>query len=218
MKRERATGSVRVAQVRKYSSYPQEDGWEVIPAWSRGKAPWKELSPFFLRVNGVIFENYWQSWKVYPSLGHIGEDGNPNQEWEEWHKKVVNSATPLRHPAGRAKPAYAWWEGQKLGLVEARRQIYLPVLEKLYSEHPVFHKLLEKVKSGQNVILVEPDGPDLGLFPTGVDMTEELIEKLMNVTDIKEFPHPEVEQHKDMLTPKYVPFGHGYVLAKLLLK
>lgn len=214
MKRaEREPGLVRIVQWRKYHPEPNEEGWEVIPAWSKGKSPWNALSPFFLKLeDGAIFENFWQSWKVFPALGHIGPDGNPNEKWEAWHKKVLYDPKPQRHPAGKLKPAYAWWNGQKLGVVDARKQIYIPTLEKLYKASPTFAKLQEKVQSGQNVILIEPDGPDLGVFPKGVDMSIELIEKLKDVTDIRQFPNAKTDREK------YVPFGHCYVIASLLLK
>lgn len=41
-------GKIRVAQKTRTSAYPKKDGYEVLPIWSRGKKPWKELSPFYL--------------------------------------------------------------------------------------------------------------------------------------------------------------------------
>jgi hypothetical protein len=49
----------------------------------------------------------------------------------------------VRRPNGRAVPLYAWWKGQKLGIVEARKQIYIPYLQDLYRQSPIYKQLLQ---------------------------------------------------------------------------
>jgi hypothetical protein len=213
-------GSIRVGQTRKYSSYPNEDGWETIPAWSRGKSPWKDLSPFFIRVNGgASFETWWQSWKVYETLGHTDpKTGDPNEAWQKWHDGLVFNPVPIRRPAGKAIPVYAWWDGRRLGVVEARKEIYIPTLQRLYRAHPTYQKLLEKVRGGQSIILVEPDGPDISMFPEGFDVNLEMLEKLQDVTRLEDFPHEKAKTVADLSGSRYVPYGHGYVLALTILQ
>jgi len=84
--------SVRCGRTARAKPYPSLPGYEVIPAWSRGRAPYKQLSPmllgpvivneplyqgqplpgFMINPNGQdaqatvkIFENYWQGSKIY---------------------------------------------------------------------------------------------------------------------------------------------------------
>lgn len=205
-------GNIRVQNVGRGLPYPQIEGWRVIPAWSRGAEPWKALSPFCIgHTKDTNFECYWQSHKVWdhvnaqkaynwswPAQKHLDEDGNPNADWYKWHEALKNHKYPVRRPNGRAKPQYAWWNGEKLGVVEARKQIYIPELQKLYRDHPVYQRLLEEVRGGQNIILLEPDG-----YPGGKDVDLDSLVTMQDQTEIK---------------GKYFPYGHGYVIALTILE
>jgi hypothetical protein len=99
-----------------------------------------------------------------------------------------------------------------LGIVEARKEIYIPYLQKLYRAHSAYVKLLEKVREGQNVIILEPDGPPPHLYPAGWDATLETLIQLQEVTELKDFPGGVGRGSK------YVPYGHGYVIALTLME
>jgi len=114
----------------------------------------------------------------------------------------MSNPHPIRRPNGRAIPLYAWWNGQKLSVIEARKQIYIPELQ----------KLLEKVREGQNIIIVEPDGAPLNLYPQGFEVNIDLLTILQDVTTVKDFPGSKLK------SDKYVPYGHGYVIALTILE
>lgn len=208
-------GSIRVRSTGRGVPYPTEAGWEVIPAWSRGAAPYNALSPFKIKENNCFFENVWQSYKVWeavekqtadnwkwPAETHA-TDGAPNMAWYRWHDALRAHSRPVRRPNGRNIPLYAWFEGEQLGVVEARKRIYIPRLQKLYRAHEVYQKLLQKVRAGQNIVIVEPDGCPHGDYPQGRDVNLELLVEWQDcTTDGK----------------RYFPYGHGYVIALTLLE
>lgn len=235
-------GRIRIAQQAKGRSYPVVKGFENIPAWSRGKGEWKELSPFFIRIpkykelreiegevketvyHNVIFESFWQSFKVWekvdkqngkdwkwPAEIHVKkekEEQNPNENWWNWHSALLKHEEAVRRPNGRAIPLYSYYRGQKLGVVEARKQIYIPWLQELYRKNEVYQKLLQMVKSGINVMIIEPDGPLLDFYDEGLEVNLQMLYNLINVTNYA----PEGYPHK------YRPYGHGYVIALTLLQ
>lgn len=195
-----------------------------IPAWSKGAKPWKELSPFFIGPVGaapeeaVNFENHWQSYKVWECVDgqrHVGDDGLPNEAWYAWHAQLRAKKEAVRRPNGYEKPLYAWFNGQKLDVVQARKQIYIPDLQRLYREHPVYQQLLTLVRQGQSVIIIEPDGPvqDARCRP----MNKEMLVALQDCTTWEQagplFDLPDWAAGKS-----YFPYGHGYVIALTLLE
>ncbi len=161
------------------------------------------------------FENMWQARKVWEKIGsevHVGADGLPNEAWKKWHDTLVAKKEAVRRPNGYEKPLYAWWEGEKLGVIEARKRIYIPFLQELYRAHPAYQQLLTKVKNGENVLILEPDGPPAGLYPLGLDMDLELLIKFQDITEWNQLPGAYTT------SKKYVPYGHGYVIALTILQ
>jgi len=221
--------------------YPKVEGWENIPAWSRGAKPWKYLSPFEIGpvmyeengniISAALFENFWQGWKVWevvkkqnqksqkskwvwPKERHVDINLNPNELWVKWHNAMMKHKTPVRRPNGKNIPLYAYWKGKKLGIVEARKQIYIPYLQYLYRSHPTYKKLLEKVLAGSKIIILEPDGPLYDIYPDGMPVNLELLYNLQNVTKIGDIPGGNTYSN-----PKqYFPYGHGMVIALTLLE
>jgi hypothetical protein len=234
----RPHGRIMIGQTVRTLGYPSAVGFEVISAWSRGKAPWKNLSPFYLGPvnfeswNGpdssAIFENFYQSFKVWqkvdkqttkdwkwPAEVHVdvGTDV-PNTSWYNWHNALLHHNQPVRRPNGKAVPLFAWWydptskQFYKLDTIMARKVIYIPFLKALYRQHPTYQQLLQKFRGGQNIMLVEPDGPLRDAYPNG-----------------REFDLPTLYQWIDKMNygdegfpNSYSPFGHGYVLATCLLE
>ena len=194
------------------------------------------------------FENLWQGLKVYekvdaqntwqwkwPAEVHVeGNDKLPNEAWHKWHNALLKTRHAVRRPNGRAVPLYAWWPRRlwrgeptpkdkgdstttttthvKLGVIEARKQIYIPYLQELYRKHPAYQSLLTKVKSGVNIIILEPDGPPSMFYPTGLEVDLNMLVHLQGVTELNQLPGLNTS------SKKYVPYGHGYVIALCLLE
>jgi hypothetical protein len=235
-------GQIRVREAKRRQAgkgYPSVRGFVNIPAFSKGAKPYKQLSPFFVTVDyeengeqrvGEIFENFFQSRKVYrqvtrqtgdwvwPAETHVDANDNPNENWIRWNRALSSHELPIRHPNGKAIPLYAWWKGQKLGVVEMRKQIYIPFLQAIYRQHPVYQQILAMVRRGTNIIILGPDGPNMDLYPNGMPVTLEMLVDLQNVTRIGDIPHVEGYVNNDVPPGKYFPYGHEFVIALTLLE
>jgi hypothetical protein len=230
-------GRIRIGQQNRAKPYPKYDGFEEIAAWSRGKQPWKQLSPFFLGpvkfINAEggleeaqIFENFWQSFKVWENVEKVNKKewlwpaeqhvtGElPNEMWYNWHQTLLHHNQPVRRPNGRVVPLYAWWfnqetqEYEKLDTIAARRKIYIPYLKQLYRAHPTYNLLLQKLRQGINLMLIEPDGPLVDAYPNGREISLELLEELIGKMNYGAEGYP----------GRYAPYGHTFVLATCLLE
>jgi hypothetical protein len=150
----------------------------------------------------------------WPAETHLDKDKNPNDKWYKWHDALLTNELPVRRPNGKAIPEYAWYynektkKHEKLGLVESRKKIYIAELKKLYRKSPAYKKLSKDFKNGQDMVLIEPDGPWAELYPDGKEVTLDLLKKWVSKTNYKEEGHPE----------KYFPYGHGYVAAMCLFE
>ncbi len=181
----------------------------------------KNLSPLFLgpieletgeKVNK--FENLWQYSKVYKHLNHIDDDGEPNKKWKLWREKGFNKLknnkgirTPVEvsrlkklYKEGKIDnwtPEYSYYNNEKLDYLKSRKEIYIPQYVKLIKNENAFIVLKEKVKNGENIMIMDLDGPSLDIYPEGALVTEEFIKCMLNNIDR--------------------PFGHGYIIAAELL-
>jgi hypothetical protein len=118
----------------------------------RGNEDERTLSPMYLgpcRLYGNCtakkMENAWQFSKAYPQ--HVRADGNPNTEYFRWAKQGWSSGFGKRYPMGRevdGSEAFHWWDGQRLGKIEARKRIYVTLYAEGVVQEPYF-KQLKKV-------------------------------------------------------------------------
>lgn len=96
----------------------------VIDTTSNG-GEFRELSPFILPAPPAKnFENLWQFSKVYKK--HIMPiDGYPDASWYKWRDAGYANPRAVRYPMGKgAIPEYSLWNDERLGYIEARKQIY----------------------------------------------------------------------------------------------
>ena len=161
--------------------------------WDRG------LSPFFVGpvdlCNGFVsknFENAWQFSKVYKQ--HVGEDGNPTDEYWKWAKAGWSDTWAHRYPMGRgAIPEYSQWLGEKLGYIAARKRIYIPVYSTAVQKTKAYNKLMEEAKQA------EDQGKDL------------------YIRDFDGYNNKELGMsYDDVINCESRKMGHGFVLAMLL--
>jgi len=141
----------------------------IIDTTSRSKNWTRALSPFYLGpvelYDGMVsqnFENAWQFSKVYSQ--HT-EDGEPTDEYWKWAKKGWADSWAHRYPMGRgAIPKYSLWKGEKLGYIDARKKIYIPLYVTEVKKTEAFSKLVELAKQagseGKNLYLRDFDAYD----------------------------------------------------------
>jgi ADP-ribose pyrophosphatase YjhB (NUDIX family) len=107
----------------------------------------KAFSPFYLGPAPLYggrtaqkVENGWQFAKVYRA--HVGADGNPNADYWAWAEAGWASRTAARYPMGKgAKPEYLFWDGEKLGYIDARLQVYWPMYRDAVKNTDAFKRL-----------------------------------------------------------------------------
>ena len=168
------------------------------------------LSPFFLGpvetydgLKAERFERAWQCSKVF--AGFAGADGDPLPEWFAWRDRMWADASngdhmAIRFPAGKGnanakKTLYSYWkvggEFKRLGYIDARKHIYLPVYAKAVVKTEAYRRLCRMRDEGKNLLLVDFDGYNHRL--PRYDFT-----------------------YNDVLHCPVLKMGHGFVLAMLL--
>lgn len=170
----------------------------AINTTSSCKGMGRQFSPFILGpVNlyaGAVVpralnvENAWQFSKVYKC--HTDDNGDPTDEYFEWAKKGWNDTRAHRYPMGKgAIPEYSWWDGKKLGYIEARKRIYFSLYAGAVSKTKSFKLLKEGYEAGKAITLWDYDGYNY----LDLDMTL-----------------------KDVINDPSRPMGHAFVLAALI--
>jgi len=199
-----------------------------------------DLGPYYLRGdNGNIIENIWQFSKVYrkvpyvkenytpkspiiaweyPEEIHADDEGNPNENYFKWRKLGTENKYAVRYPVGKSKVSrgsvlYCLTDsGERLGYIEARKKIYFNVYSKAAMKHKLFLELLSRVKSGENILICETDGPhqeSLDYYKDKYGVDNSFIENGTMLANDKNIGI--------MLNDSKYAFGHGYCLAQMLM-
>lgn len=150
------------ARVRK----ARKQGVVIIDTTSHSDDWGRQFSPFLLGPVGLYgdfkarnVENAWQFSKVYSS--HVGPDGEPTDKYWRWARSGWRNPRAVRYPMGRGvRPLYSLWDGQKLGYVEARKQIYVPLYRECVAKTEAWAGLLGMARMGQHLHLWDFDGWD----------------------------------------------------------
>jgi hypothetical protein len=178
----------------------------------------KEIWPMIGDDTCLIFENYWQYSKIFLGMKHRQLDpdipsGILTPAWYTWRKKGFAKTKGQRHPDGtktdevmytdekgrnwyRYRTAVSSYYGnERLGYLESRKRVYVPLYYRLMSTQPAFLALKEAVRLGANVQLLDFDAPE-----QTTEVTLELLKRSVNE-----------------VSPGGKPFGHGYIIAAALL-
>jgi len=169
----------------------------------------------------------------WPSEVHW--DGNgPTPAYWKWRAALLAAPEAVRYPVGRAHrkhcKGFLWRHTgddtgvytddeedmanyQLLDYVEARKVGYVPVYMECLRDKPKFVELQQRHARGENLLIVEVDGPhkeSLGYYQDTYGVAETFIDD-DNVMDATP------ENLGVMLYDAKHPFGHGYCLAMALL-
>lgn len=159
------------------------------------------------------------------------KNGNPTLEYWNWRKKGFSCQNAVRYPVGRFQRTKCigaiWnfelgedenaleWKADKYKLIDyinARKLIYVPIYCKLVSEKPQFKELQKMLENGENLLIVEVDGPhqeSLQYYEKKYSVSKNWIEE--NTIEASK------ENLEILLNDSKHPFGHGYCLAMSLL-
>jgi hypothetical protein len=156
----------------------------------------------------------------HPYEIHVDEKGNLTPEYWNWRKKLSRCEYHIRYPVGfnyRSNCLYAlkriskqengiYYE--KLDYIQARKEIYMPVYIKLAKKEKQYNDLLEMLKKGINILIIEVDSPhqeDLEYYKEKYGVDDDFI---VNNTMICNKENIDI-----MLNDPKHPFGHGYCLG-----
>ncbi len=152
----------QIIVIRMWDKCPDE--YLRVNTTSKSKHWTRELSPFYIGpcptniegVTSVNMENAWQYAKVYKN--HVDEDGNPTEQYYNWARLGYDSVMAHRYPMGKGKvPEYSWWNGKKLGYVDARKEIYMPLYAEAVRRTEGWRILLDQYKDGRKIALLDYD-------------------------------------------------------------
>lgn len=139
----------------------------IINTTSRDKQFGRDLSPFYLRTKietndgekiTTCVENAWQYSKVYSQF--VNND-TILPEYFQWAKNGFLSTRANRYPMGKNKiPLFFLWKGERLGYIEARKKIYIPLYSQAVEQTTAFKFLKRLNNSGQDIILLDFDAYD----------------------------------------------------------
>ena len=191
--------------------------------------------------DGRIMENVWQAAKVYeqvpkstqkrsrfdptviwdhPAERHAVPDGvggwTLTPEYMTWRQKLMFAPEPVRYPVGfkhRHKCLFAAGNTpqERLGYIESRKQLYVPMYNSLVRATDTFKKLQSRHQNGENLLIIEVDGPhaeSLEYYKQsyGVDSNFIKTDTILCTPNNLSI----------MLEDAKHPFGHGYCLAMSL--
>jgi len=179
-----------------------------------------EVTPYYLKnEQGHIFENIWQSSKIYkyvhsqqqrygkskwliwehPAEQHIDSEGNILLSYWNWRQKILNHKYAVRYPNGfnhRHECICCLWpnengEWEQLDYINARKKIYCHEYARLVKMTTAYQRLKILHDSGYNLQFMDIDVP---VTPTIYN--DQLYNQYLHDTSI--------------------PFGHTWTLAACL--
>lgn len=192
---------------------------------------------------GRIMENIWQFSKIYEDIPKTTQihpagkyskkfqfpiwesdkeihmkDNEPTKKYWKWRKRGMTSKYAIRYPVGynhRHKCKYALIKrgGKKLDYIESRKKIYSPLFKKLVKQQPQFKQLLDKLKKGKKLLIIEVDGPheeSINYYQETYKVEKDFITENTMIANRKNLDI--------MLNDSKHPYGHGYCLSDVLLE
>jgi len=174
------------------------DGEDVVLTVSKAKDWSKGLSPFYLgpcflydgRVSENM-ENAWQFSKVYKE--HMDEDEISDRYWK-WAEEGWADTWAHRYPMGKgAVPEFSLYDGLRLGYVEARKKIYIPLYRNAVKGTFAFKTLKQKYDAYKKM--------DKDLYLVDFDA---YLHKRQNMS------------YDDVVNNEKRKMGHAFVLAMML--
>jgi hypothetical protein len=152
----------------------------------------------------------------------------PTLAYKKWRQKGMECKYPIRYPVGFNNRNLCIgsiksseynkcifdenYVPKLLTYIEARKEIYLKTFLKLVKKENDYTKLINKLKNGKNLLIIEVDGPhgeDLEYYKTKYEVGDDFI---TNNTILVTSKNIDI-----MLNDRKHPFGHGYCLGIALI-
>lgn len=173
-------GAVRANPTSKAANQIRADDEESEAGTAAASASFPELSPFNAGPVTVCLgtraltarrmENAWQYTKLYADHATTGnKDAAPTAAHVRWMLEGIRADEPRRYPMGReAKPLYSIWRNHRVGYVEARLLIYVPLYVEAICRSPAARQAYRRLRAlyertaagGKTLALFDFDGYD----------------------------------------------------------
>jgi len=132
----------------------------------------------------------------------------PTKEFWAWRSYGLQHHYAVRRPNGKAIPIGSLYDGKLLDLIDSRKIVYEPAYRQTAYASPTFWKILKMLYEGRRLLILDLDGPKIDLYPNGIVADYE--DLTLGVSVVSEVD-PEGKT-------RYKPYGHAYVLCKMLLE
>lgn len=225
-------GRSKTTQAKDHPSFPN---FSPIVCMTKSTA-YGDIGPYLLKnEEGEIFENWYQSRKIYPWVPKNTEvysrfdrkiiwqqeeevhiiDNQPTSAYWNWRNRLAKNPDAVRYPCGfhhRSKCVGAIHNGQIYDYLTGRVEIYAKEYIRLVRQTETYRNLLSRLRQGENLLIIESDGPhqeSLEKYKQTYGVGDDFIQNqtaLMNRRSLEIF-----------LNDSHHAFGHGYCLAWALL-
>ena len=160
-------------------------------------------------------------WEFKKHIQYDPKSSELTDDYLEWRKQGFNNLYAVRYPVGfkfRSNCLFAIKDINEdeivpLDYIESRKEIYSPLYKKFARKEPLYTELLNMLKKGTKLLIVEVDGPHTETLPyyqKQYDVPDNFIE---NDTMLATKENLDI-----MLNDTKHPYGHGYCLASALLE
>lgn len=134
----------------------------------------------------------------------------------KWREEGMKLKAAVRYPVGKKHTSscicYLTETGEQLNYVQARCLIYCRYYIEIVKKQPQFKKLKERLEAGENLLIIEVDGPrveSIDYYKETYNVPDNWIEN--NTIEINQ------NNLEIMMRDTKHAFGHGYCLAMALL-
>ena len=206
----------------------------------RNSSIYWELTTHYLKdTNNVLLENKWQFNKVYsdipettvydpndktkiiwnyPKEQHVKNNKLLDNFWN-WRQQGYNSKNAICYPVGlHNEKKYMYHIKQnndgsydKLNIIDARKQIYIPEYCNSVKQNSKFYELNEILNNGDNILFIDDNGPHQESLPYYIgryNVTKDFI--VSNTIDVS------IDNMKILMNDPKHDFGYCYCLAMAL--
>ena len=226
--------------------------WVNVHSWHPKTTQYFELCPYALKTDGneenvctpgVLFENFWQSCKVFRTVydievyphaqlrgnpaylqwkytcdkgkkTHLDENDNLTRDYFRWRKSIRACPCPIRYPNGYHRKTQTLFSYSRHRKGEKHLYSYLDAREKIYIKE--YTRLVRNLPVYDTLLQKLRDGKNLLI--TEVDVPGPGKKgKSGEYIDEQGFYFATLSSLEELRADPSEPFGHGLCLAKALL-
>ncbi len=113
---------------------------------------------------------------IHPKEVHIDKNDEPTPEYYQWREKGITYDSAIKYPATRQSlirtPRYVMPDletKEHMSFNEAARRYFIKIYDECIRETKTFKKLQTLLEKGENLILLDTEGPEEQIMPYYID-------------------------------------------------